>query len=219
VPLVDGRTLPGPRGTLPIDELADELSTMDITGLRVVHPQAAHPLLERLGARRGGPADLLDSAPLRDAVERSLDDAESGVDMSGLVDVVLRLVTEIGARPGEYPWLGALALPDMVKDWRRADELALPGSAFLDLLAEDSPLGVLAGEVAEAWPATVLTATGVLDGFAVVDDEDPAGPDHDLPDEIDWWDTLSEPPGRVLAIRDLDLVDDDAWPAALRLLA
>src|SRR5256885_3940488 len=50
--------------------------------LRVVHPDAAHPLLERLGARRGGPADLLESAALRDAVEHSLDDVESGVDIS-----------------------------------------------------------------------------------------------------------------------------------------
>src|SRR5262249_25125285 len=146
-------------------------------------------------------------------------DAESGVDISGLVDAVLRLVSELSVRPGEHPWLGALALPDDLGDWRRADELALPGSAFLDLLAEDSPLGVLADRVAKTWPATVLTGLGVLDSFAIVDDESPTSPDHDLPDEQEWWDSLPEPPARLLAVRDLDLVADDAWPRALRLLA
>jgi hypothetical protein len=53
----------------------------------------------------------------------------------------------------------------------------------------------------------------------VVDEDDPAGPDHDLPDEQEWWDRLPEPPKRVLAVRDLDLVADDTWPQALRLLA
>jgi hypothetical protein len=213
VPLADGRTLPGPRGSL----LIDDLSHVDLTGLRVVHPDAAHPLLERLGARRGGPAELLPY--LRDAVERSLDDVDSGMDTSGLVELVLRLVSEVAARPGDHPWLGALALPDEVGDWRRADELAVPGSAFLEVLDEDAPLGVLAEDVAKAWPATVLTAVGVLDSFAVLDEENPAGPDHELPDEEEWWDSRQEPPNRLLAVRDLDLIADDAWPKALRLLA
>jgi hypothetical protein len=215
VPLADGRTLPGPRGVLLVDSLSD----VDPTGLRVVHPDAAHPLLERLGARRGGPAELLESASLRESVERSLDDVESGVDVTNLIDTVLRLVGEVAARPGEYPWLSALALPDSVGDWRRADELALPGAKFLDLLADDSPLGVLADDVAKTWPATTLAAVGVLESFAVVDIDAPDGPDHDLPDEREWWDSLAEPPSRLLGIRDLDLIADDAWPSALRLLA
>ncbi|MFL6143138.1 MAG: sacsin N-terminal ATP-binding-like domain-containing protein [Labedaea sp.] len=219
VPLVDGRTLPGPRGVLLIDDPVAELSEVDVGGLRVVHPDAAHRLLERLGARHGGPAELLDSEPMRDAVERSLDDADSGVDVSGLVDAVLRLVAEVGPRPGEQAWLGALALPDADGEWRRADELALPGSAFLDLLVDDSPIGVLADRMAKAWPVSTLTAVGVLDSFAVVVDEAPAGPDHDLPDEEDWWDSRPDPPVLVLGVRDLDLIADDSWPEALRLLA
>ncbi|HEU5475465.1 MAG TPA: hypothetical protein VFV67_32880 [Actinophytocola sp.] len=218
VPLVDGRTLPGPSGVLMVDYRLDD-GPVDLGGLRIVHPRAAHPLLERLGARRGEPEDLLDSDPVQDAVERSLDDAESGVDVSGLIDVVLRLVGEVGVRPGEHPWLGALALPDADGDWRRADELALPGAAFLELLVPDSPLGVLADRVAKAWPASVLTAAGVLASFAVLDDDEPTVPDHDLDGEGDWWDAAPEPPDRVLAVRDLDLVAADAWPAALRLLA
>jgi hypothetical protein len=49
-------------------------------------------------------------------------------------------------------------------------------------------------------------------------DEEPYGPDHDLHDEEDWWDGLDRPPVRLVAVRDLDLVDDDRWPAALALL-
>ncbi|MGH3879675.1 MAG: sacsin N-terminal ATP-binding-like domain-containing protein [Actinophytocola sp.] len=214
VPLIDGRTLPGPRGTLIADTDLDSILDTD---LAIVHPEAVHPLLERLGARRADAEDLLDST--REAVERSLDDAESGLDTGKLRDAVLALVGEAGVRPGEHPWLAALALPDDAGDHRRADELALPGARFLDLLDDDTPLGILDREVADRWPGHVLAAVGVLGGFAVVVDETPAGPDHDLADEQAWWDGLEEPPARLTAVRDLDLVADHAWPAALELLA
>jgi len=212
VPLVDGRTVPGPRGTLIAD---GDLTGM--SGVRVVHPDAVHPLLERLGAHRAGPGELL--ASLTAQVENSITDAESGLDTDGLVNTVLRLVSEAGTRAGEEPWLGALALRATDGEWRRADELALPGSQFLSVLADDSPLGVLAQDTADQWPAHVLAAVGVLDSFTVVVDEAPTGPDHDLADEADWWDEQPEPPTRLEAIRDLDLVADDAWPAAIRMLA
>ncbi|MGX7825519.1 sacsin N-terminal ATP-binding-like domain-containing protein [Actinokineospora sp. 24-640] len=218
VPLADGRTLPGPRGALRYDgdpDLLDLLTHTDVGALRVVHPGAAHPILDRLGADHGTAADLLES--LRDAVERSMDEAESGVDTTALAAVVLRLVREAGAVSA--PWLGALALPDSVGDWRRADELALPGSPLLDVLDPDSPIGVLSSTLAEEWPAHVLTAVGVLDAFALVVDDSPTGPDHDLADEARWWDSLPVPPSRVVGVRDLDLVAPDAWPRALRLLA
>ena len=95
----------------------------------------------------------------------------------------------------------------------------LPDAALRPLLADDVPLAVLHPEWAERFPREVLTAVGVLDGFAVVVDEEPVGPDHDLDDEDRWWDGLAAPPTRLVAVRDLDLVDDDAWPAALALLA
>jgi hypothetical protein len=212
VPLADGRTVPGPRGVLVADL---DLSSME--GVHVVHPDAVHPLLERLGARHGGAEELL--ATMRSEVEHSLEDAESGLDTGALVNTVLRLVTEAGVRPGDEPWLGALALRDVDGDPRRADELALPGTKFLTVLADDSPVGVLADDIAAQWSPPVLAAVGVLDGFTVVVDEAPVGPDHDLADEADWWDDQPEPPARMEAIRDLDLVADDAWPTAIRLLA
>ncbi|MBB4912528.1 ATP-binding protein [Actinophytocola algeriensis] len=212
VPLADGRTVPGPRGVLIADL---DLSSME--GVHVVHPDAVHPLLERLGARHGGAEELL--AAMASEVEHSLEDAESGLDIGALVNTVLRLVAEAGVRPGDEPWLGALALRDADGEPRRADELALPGTKFLTVLAEDSPVGVLADDITAQWSPPVLAAVGVLDGFTIVVDEAPEGPDHDLADEADWWDDQPEPPARMEAIRDLDLVADDAWPAAIRLLA
>jgi hypothetical protein len=223
VPLADGRTVPGPRGALLVGgagELLDELAEVDVVGLRLVHPDSAHPLLERLGATRAGPGEVLDA--LRDAVERSAEDARSGLDTGALATAVLRLVAATGA--GERDWLGALALPEAGSGQRRADELVLPTSPLLpvldpEALGEDGPLAVLDEDFARGWPAEVLTATGVLDTFVVIQDEEPAEPAHDLPDEAEWWDATPVPPSRIEAVRDLDLVAEDRWPAALRLLA
>ncbi|MCO1578248.1 hypothetical protein M8C13_21065 [Crossiella sp. SN42] len=225
VPLVDGRTVTGPRGVL-LPEVADDIltamSTVDI-GLRVVHPAAKHRLLERLGAKSVGAAELLEE--LRPAVERSVEDLEAGLDTAALTDVVLRLVELAGLRRGEAPWLAALALPDEHGDPRRADELLLPTSPLREVLAQDSPLGVLAADVAERWAPGLLTAIGVLDSFPIIVDESPTGPDHDLPDEQEWWDEVAaahpagEGPRQIVAVGDLDLVAAEAWPVALRLIA
>jgi hypothetical protein len=193
VPLVDGRTLPGPRGAFLFGsstELLDLLADAEVVGLRLVHPEAAHPLLERLGAKQADSADLLDAPSLREAVERSVEDGLSGLDVRPLADAVLRLVSD---SPAEG--LGALALPTE-DGWRRADEVVLPTSPLLavfepEALGEDGALSVLDADYAEDWSPSALTAVGALDGFVVTED----------------------------GIRDLDLVADDAWPQALRLLA
>ncbi|MGW4483223.1 sacsin N-terminal ATP-binding-like domain-containing protein [Amycolatopsis sp. NPDC004368] len=223
VPLSDGRTLPGARGTLLLDgstELLELLSDVDVPGLRLVHPAAAHPLLERLGAKHADARQLLEAEQVRYAVERSLEDVRSGLDGMNLAGAVLRLIAECGDDAPE--WAGALALPTDDDGWRRADELVLPASPLLEVFdpevfEEDGALAVLDDEFAEDWPQSTLEAVGVLDSFAVVRDEEPHEPDHGLPDEEAWWDSAE--PTTVLAIRDLDLVADDAWPAALRLLA
>jgi hypothetical protein len=216
VPLADGRTVTGPRGTLVVAAG----SAHPGTGLRIVHPDAVHPLLLRLGAQRAGPRELLDSPALREAVERSVDDAEAGSDTAPLAGTVLALVTAAGTdHAAAQPWLGGLALPDETGEPRRADELVLPDGALRAVLSPDSPIGVLHEAVAAAYSREALRAVGVLDGFAVVVDDNPTAPDHDLPDEEQWWASLDEPPRRLVAVRDLDLVDGAAWPAALRLLA
>lgn len=229
VPLADGRTVTGVRDVLLTDDENDPatmLSTLDISGLRIAAPGAVHPLLEKLGARRAGPAELLDAPPLADAVRRSVPDARAGVDVRPLAEAVLRLVER--ARPRD--WLGALALPDSEGDYRRADELLLPGAVLLEVLdaeevGEEGPLGVLDAEFAAGWSRELLCSVGVLDSFVVVEEEEPAEPDRRCPDTAQWWAEGEAhrpdrwPPLRFTGIRDLDLVADDAWPAAIRLLA
>ncbi len=219
VPLADGRTVTGPRGVL-LGDLADVAGGVPAE-LRLVHPDAVHPILERLGARHVGPAELLDA--LRPAIERSVDDAEDGLDVTGLAGAVLSLAATAASDNVSRPWLGALALPDDTGAPRRADELVVPGGAVRDLLAPDAPLGVLDPAVAAGQRADALRAVGVLDSFAILDEAYPDGPDHDLDDEQQWWahahSADGEPPARLLAVRDLDLVDDQCWPVALRRIA
>lgn len=212
VPLADGRTVTGPRGVL-----LGEVDGVPPTDLRLVHPDAAHPLLERLGARPVAPAELLDA--LRPAIERSVDDAEDGSDVTGLVRAVLALAGRLAEPVAARPWLGALALPEDTGSPRRADELVLPAGVLRGVLAAEAPLGVLDPVFAAEQPAAALRAVGVLDSFAVLDDPHPDGPDHDLDGEEQWWAQLGEPPERLLAIRDLDLVNEHRWPAALRQIA
>ncbi|CAL99944.1 hypothetical protein A8924_0997 [Saccharopolyspora erythraea NRRL 2338] len=223
VPLADGRTVTGVRDVLLGSDAdpAGVLSTLDISGLRIVHPEAAHPMLEELGARPAGPDELLDSPSLAEAVRGSVTDAHTSVDARALADAVLGLVER--SRPRD--WLGALALPDSEGGFRRADELLLPEAALREVLAPDAPLGVVDAEFAARWPAGLLRSIGVIDSFVVHVEEEPAEPDTGFADAERWWlDNEAEqhdqwPPDRFVGIRDLDLVAEDAWPAALRLLA
>ncbi len=216
VPLAGGRTASGPAtALLPVGD-THGIAELGLTGLHIADPDAVHPLLRRLGATDADASALLEHPALADAVDRSVDDADAGLDMVPLAEAVLALVGELGSAPAT---LGGLVLPDDEGRPSRADELVLPDAALRPLLAGDVPLGVLDASWAERFPRSVLTAVGVLDGFALVVDEDPVAPDHDLDDEERWWDALDAPPARLVAVRDLDLVDDEAWTAALALLA
>nr|WP_228046247.1 ATP-binding protein [Saccharopolyspora sp. HNM0983] len=228
VPLADGRTVSGVPGVLLCrpDDPATALSELDVSGLRIAHPAATHPLLERLGAHPAGAHELLDAPALADAVRSSAADAHAGMDVRPLARAVLRLVTR-GSAP---EWLGALALPATGGSARRADELVLPGSELLQVLdtaevGPDGALGVLDPEFAAEHDAELLRAVGVLDGFAVHVEEEPTAADEDFPGARQWWaervaaDPDGAVPGRFTALRDLDLVADDCWPAALRLIS
>ncbi|MFE9581946.1 sacsin N-terminal ATP-binding-like domain-containing protein [Nocardia sp. NPDC006044] len=208
VPLADGRLVTGPRTTVLDDQLE---VAIPVHWARLVHPEAAHPLLARLGARSATAEDLLSEPDLRAELEDHPDDADT-------IDAVLRLA--VLADPTALPaWLSLIELPDVDGELRPADELLLPDAPLRELLVEDSPFTAIDPAVVEGYGAQALRAIGVGWDFTVVTESDPTGPDHDLDDEDRWWSTLADDPPEFAAIRDLDLVDDAAWPEALWQLA
>ncbi|GFH36816.1 sacsin N-terminal ATP-binding-like domain-containing protein [Streptomyces pacificus] len=240
------RTAVGPRQVLlPTAETPAGLARF---GLKVAHQDAAHPLLEKLGALPATPRAVLTTPQVRAAVASSLDDGdglwdEDAPDSEELAEIVLALVRDAGLEPGDEPWLGALALPDEDGELAPAGELVLPGSPFASVMREGELALVDAG-LAGRWGEQPLAACGVLADFALVratdvvldpDELEPREGDFAEPDDaglldaVDVWcedvlDRLPDTPvppvaTEIAAVRDLDLVDDDQWPRALALLA
>ncbi len=218
VPLADGRTVTGPRTTVTGTDLGHTLdgATAALDWVRLVHPDAAHPLLNRLGAERATAGDLLTDPALRARIEDiDYDDPTAATELVSVVLALVGLATP-DARPA---WLGELPLPDADGDLVPADELLLPGAPLADVLVEDSPFGTVDPALVDRVGEEPLRALGVGWGFALLRAELPTGPEHDLDDEHTWWDTLADDPETLIAVRDLDLVDPARWPRALTLLA
>ncbi|MFE1802611.1 sacsin N-terminal ATP-binding-like domain-containing protein [Streptomyces sp. NPDC059517] len=261
VPLADGRTTIGPRQVLlPTADGATATAATTATagaapdalarlGLKVAHPDAVHPLLEKLGALPATARAVLTTPQVRAAVAGSLDDDrgawddDTTPDAEELADTVLALVRDADLEPGDEPWLGALALPDDEGELVPAGELVLPGSPFAQVMREDE-LASVDPELAERWGEQPLAACGVLANFTLVratdvvldpDELEPKDGDFAEPDDaglldaVDVWcedalDGLPDSPvppvaTEIVAVRDLDLVDDDRWPEALALLS
>ncbi|MGW2044947.1 sacsin N-terminal ATP-binding-like domain-containing protein [Streptomyces sp. NPDC001858] len=251
VPLADGRTTIGPRQVLlPTPDAAGlDPEILARLGLKVAHQDAAHPLLEKLGALPATPRAVLTTPQVRAAVAASLDDDggawddQDAPDAEELADTVLALVRGAGLEPGDEPWLGALALPDEEGELVPAGELVLPGSPFASVIREDE-LAFVDAELADKWGERPLAACGVLANFALVratdvvldpDELEPRDGDFAEPDDaglldaVDVWceDILDRFPDspvppvatELVAVRDLELVDEDRWPQALALLA
>ena len=225
VPLADGRTVTGARGVLlPDKDLPADAATA--LGLRIAHPEATHPLLERLGATPATARGVLADDRVLAAVAESYD-AE---DPKPIAEAVLALVAAAGLRPGELPELAELALPAEEADWYPAGELLLPGSALAAAVGPDAPYGTVAADLVRRHGTDVLAAVGVLRTFPVLRtgevELDPDAADHDLDREAEWMEAMLDrlpeqrvPPrlGTFVAVRDLELVVD--WDRALPLLA
>ncbi|MFI9584473.1 sacsin N-terminal ATP-binding-like domain-containing protein [Streptomyces sp. NPDC052236] len=242
-----GRTTIGPRQTLlPMAQTPPHLTRL---GLKVVHEEAAHPLLEKLGALPATPRAVLTTPQVRAAVAGSMEAGEvwdedaDALDADELAETVLSLVRDAGIEPGDEPWLAALALPDEDGELAPAGELVLPHSPFASVMREGE-LALCDSELAARWREQPLAACGVLANFALVratdvvldpDELEPREGDFAEPDDpglldaVDVWcedvlDRLPDTPvppvaTEIVAVRDLDLVDDDRWPQALALLA
>lgn len=264
VPLAAGRRSLGARNCLlpapdqlrvarQIDRSDDELGTTDrvevelairaarvIPGLRIIDPAAAHPLLERLGARQADPDALLSDPALAAAIAQlrsELDDVDPDPgEVRELAGVVLDLVAA-GGRGALAP-LAELVLTDADGRPWPAGELLAPGAPLTAVLAADADLPIVGREWVEAYHPDVLAAVGVRSGFGVVHLADPSagvltdqqglprGPAGDgfdprdqLPDLDEWLDQAENPHDPLTALADLDLVDEDKWPAALALIA
>ncbi|MEU5077872.1 MULTISPECIES: sacsin N-terminal ATP-binding-like domain-containing protein [Streptomyces] len=251
VPLADNRTTIGPRQVLlpTPDATRIDPDLLGRLGLKVAHPDATHPLLEKLGALPATPRAVLTTPQVRAAVAGSLEEdgalgwEEDAPDAEELAEAVLGLVRDAGLEPGDEPWLGALALPDEDGELAPAGELVFPGSPFARIIREGE-LAAVDAELAERWGEQPLTACGVLADFALVratdvvldpDELEPREGDFAEPDDaglldaVDVWceDILDRFPDspvppvatELVAVRDLELVDDDHWPEALALLA
>lgn len=161
VPLADGRVVTGARGAYLADGPVPELAEL----ARLVHPEAAHPLLARLGARRAGPRELLEE--LRAAVAGSCEEPDPSV-RDRLAATVLGLVERAGLAVGELPWLAELALPGPGGQAWPAGDLVLAGGRLDGVVDVSGPLGLLDPDAARRLAPAALRAVGVLDTFAIV---------------------------------------------------
>ena len=209
-----GCLLPGPDAVN--DELLGRVSRL-APDVRLVHPDAAHPLLSRLGAL---PADaqalLADPAvgQLFHDFRQDLEDTDPDPDE---LREFARLALDLSGYPGSGQ-LDDVVLTDADGEAWPASELLAPGAPLAALLAADADLPMVGTEWLE-YPMDALARVGVRTGLKIVTVENA---DADLPDLQDWWSEVvgdGLPPEAFEAIADLDLVDDRRWPELLAMIA
>lgn len=246
VPLADGRLVRGPRSLLlPTEDWAKvadaegnrlDPAVLATLGVRLVHPDAAHPLLLRLGAVEAGAATVLADPNTEAAVRESLD-AE---DPEPVAEAVLDLVAASGTTVEDAPWLSELALRDDEDGYSIAAELLVPGAPLADLLVDDAPFGTVHDDLVHRHGTDALRAVGALWGLTVVRAEetalgedladvfDGAAGEDGLDGLEDWADEVLERVGdpelppvvpELVCVADLDYIADEAWPQALAMLS
>ncbi|WP_407320612.1 ATP-binding protein [Isoptericola halotolerans] len=251
IPLADGRVA-GVRGAVVLPESADDgdeaslAATARALGLRVVHPDATHPLLLRAGAVATDPRRLLHDQEVRDislaAAEAVLDDGGDDGALE-LVSHALALVRLAGGTDVPF-WTGELPVPTGDGETVALREAVLPGTWAAELFTGLAPV---APEFVARYSAPVLAAAGARTEPAVYTVADVVTPDEDDPDlgEGDdhgadqgpddpsgwlagWSDYLDVLTARfgggvglgdLVAVADLDAVGDDAWPSVLSRLS
>ncbi|RMI00765.1 ATP-binding protein, partial [Cellulomonas triticagri] len=250
VPLADGRVVRGARSLLlpvagaldPAGPVARALGTLGRWGVRLVHPAAAHDVLERLGSAPADPAALLAHPGVRQAVldQAAEDDVAAAEEVSDAVLALVRAaIADDGPDEADAPvpparaLLGLLTLRAADGEPTPAHGLVLPGSPAARLL-DDRVLAPVDEVAVDRWGADALVAAGVradlvplvLTDVATGDDLGGGDEDADLvTDGLDGWDNYlahvadlvgeGEVLTEVLAVADLDAVHPDAWPDVL----
>ncbi|TDD60399.1 hypothetical protein E1263_11375 [Kribbella antibiotica] len=227
VPLADGRLVRGARGLLlPGPEIPiDVLKEFGEYGVRVVHPTAVDPALERLGAIPASPRSLLEDSAVRAAVEH----AAEAEDPEAVSHAVLGLVATDPAQAEGLWWLSDLVLRDADGELVPANALVVPGSDA-EAVLDDEEVAPVDPAVLERYGLPALAAVGVLATLGTVTSADVAL--DRLPEELkdldgieDWaYDVAPDGSrygatvGELMAIRDLDWIKEDAWPRVLGIL-
>lgn len=226
VPLADGRLVRGVRGLLlPGTELpADALAIFGEYGVRVVHPEAVHPSLERLGALPMSPRALLEDNAVRVAVEHSAEADDPDV----IAEAVLTVVAADVSQAEGLWWLSDLVLRDAEGDLIPANALVIAGSDAAAVLDEEE-VATIDNAIVERYGLPALEAIGVLSSLGTISAADITL--DELPEALadldgieDWADDVAPDGsrfgvtvGELLAVRDLDWIVDDAWPRVLEL--
>lgn len=225
VPLADGRVVRGARTTMLAGEHGDELALL---GVNVVHTDAEHLLLERLGARTFDVVTVLDGAFVRrvqDAVEFD------PVDARAMISAAARLLVDADVTPGQLVAMASLPVPTRDGGWAPAASVVLPGSVIDGVAGTDVPR--LLDAAAETATASAWTALGVLAELTPVTLHelplDPDSWDDLMVDGADWCASVAErtgtnDPGELLApdvtiVRGLEMVDGSSLTDIAGLLA
>ncbi|MFD3401043.1 sacsin N-terminal ATP-binding-like domain-containing protein [Kribbella sp. NPDC058693] len=227
VPLADGRLVRGARGLLlPGPEIpVDILAAFGEYGVRVVHPDAVDPALERLGAIPATPRSLLEDSSVRTAVEHSAD----ADDPDAVAHAVLSLVAADPAQAEGLWWLNDLVLRDAEGELVPANALVVEGSDAQAILDPDE-VAPIARDILDRYGLPALEAVGVLATLGVVAASDVAL--DQLPEAVQDLDAIEDwaydvapdgsrygaTVGELEAIRDLDWITDDNWPKALQIM-
>ena len=227
VPLADGRLVRGARGLLlPGPEIpVDILVAFGEYGVRVVHPDAVAPALERLGAIPATPRSLLEDSAVRTAVQHSAD----ADNPDAIAHAVLSLVAADPAQADGLWWLSDLVLRDADGELVPANALVVEGSDAQSVLDADE-VAPVAQDVLDRYGPSALEAVGVLASLGVVTaadvtlDQLPTSL-QDLDGIEDWaYDVAPDGSrygatvGELTAIRDLDWITENSWPKVLEML-